>query len=383
MRARVRRFALYLAVLVAAVSIRAWSRDMPIVFSDPAPGLVGVFHIHSDTSHDGRVSYQDMIEAGQEIGADFLVFTEHNLLVERAQPAEGPLVVSGTELSARPGHLLQLGLDTVPGSAMRDSTGLVGFIQSRGGLAIAAHPESLKRPWNGSDADLNGLEVVSTSSDLRHKVAAGYPGLAAALAVYPLNREVAVAQLYRRDDAALARWDSQADPAIVGLCGTDTHGWVAPASQFRTWLIVLDAWDAPRPSIGPDDVVERLRDGRFICVAGLLDGVAPEFVFSARGATGRYPQGSSVPVTDVSALEVDAPREPVSSSVLVLLKDGEEVARTSETRLTYTDMEPGTYRVEIWASLPRLMWGDFDVPVLYSNRIRLEPAIRADSGSEE
>jgi hypothetical protein len=264
----VRRAALYLALLLGVLAIRVWSRTLPAVFSNPASGLVGVFHIHSDTSHDGRVPYQEMIEAGREIGADFLVFNEHNLFADRAQPAEGPLIVSATELSTPQGHLIQLGLDTVPGSAMRDSIGLIDFIQGHGGLAIAAHPESPKRPWNGPDESLDGLEIASTSSDLRHKVAAGYPGLIAALSVYPVNRSLVVAQLYRRDDAALARWDALTDPRVVGLCGTDTHGWIASATQFRTWQVVLDAWDPSRTSVGPDDVIERLAEGRFICVAG-------------------------------------------------------------------------------------------------------------------
>jgi hypothetical protein len=367
-----RRVALYLVMLLGVLAIRAWSRDMPAVFSGSPAGLVGVFHIHSDTSHDGRVPYAEMVEAGREISADFLVFTEHNVFADRAQPADGPLVVSGIELSTRSGHLHQLGLDTVPEPAMRDSAGLIDFIHSQGGLAIAAHPESPKRPWDGSDEDLDGLEIASTSSDVRHKTAAGYPGLAAVLAVYPLNPSLAMAQLYRRDDAALARWDARPDPGVVGLCGTDTHGWVASETQFRTWQIVLDAWDPPRAAIGPDDVIERLGEGRFFCVAGLLDGTAAEFRFTARGEAGEYQQGATAALDDVSALEIVARRPPGSSATMVLLRDGEEVGRTTETRLTYTDLEPGTYRVEIWAPIPRLLWGQSDVPVLYSNRIRLE-----------
>ena len=372
-RTRVRRAAVYLVLLVGVLAIRAWSRTLPAVFSDSATGLTGVFHIHSDTSHDGRVPYRELVRAGVEIGADFLVFAEHNVFADRAQPVDGPLIISGTELSARPGHLIQLGLDTVPGSAMRDSEGLIGFIRARGGLAIAAHPESPKRPWNGPDEQLSGLEIVSTSADLRHKIAAGYPALAAALAVYPVNRALAMAQLYRRDDAALARWDAQSDPGVVGLCGTDTHGWVAPAAQYSTWRIVLDPWNPPLSSVSPDDVVDRLGEGRFVCVAGLLRGGAPEFRFTARGDASEVHQGSSVAIESVSALEVVVGRAPESGATLVLIRDGEEVARTDQDRLSYTDLAAGTYRVEIRAPLPRLLWGEFEVPVLYSNRIRLEP----------
>ena len=373
MRARVRQALLYLLLILVVLAARAWSRSMPRVFSEPAAGLVGVFHVHSDASHDGRVPYDEMIEDGRSIGADFLVFVEHNVRVDRAQPPDGPLVVSATELSARPGHLIQLGLDTVPDPAMRDSAALVGFIRSLGGLAIAAHPESPKRPWNGPDEGLDGLEVVSTSADLRVKLAAGYPGLAAALSVYPINRPLAVAQLYRRDDATLRRWDALPDPGVIGLCGTDTHGWIAPRTQYRTWIVVLDAWETPKSDVGPEDVTARLGEGRFVCVAGLLEGAAPDFRFSARGDSVVAHQGSSVAVDSVSQIEVVAPLESGSRATLLLLRDGAEVARTDSSRLVYPNPTPGTYRVEVLAPLPRLLWGEFEVPVLYSNRIRLEP----------
>jgi len=372
-RFRIRQALLYLLLILAVLAVRAWSRDMPAVFAASAAGLVGVFHIHSDASHDGRVSYEEMIEDGRSIGADFLVFVEHNVHTRRTQPPDGPLVVSATELSARPGHLIQLGLDTIPEPAMRDSAALVDFIQSLGGLAIAAHPESPKRPWNGQDEGLDGLEIVSTSADLRVKVAAGYPGLVAALSVYPVNRSLAVAQLYRRDDAALLRWDALPDPAVIGLCGTDTHGWVSPRTQYRTWIVVLDAWETPKSDVGPEDVIARLAEGRFVCVAGLLEGAAPDFRFTARGESAVTHQGSSVAVDSVSRLEVVAPLVPGSRATLRLLRDGEEVARSDSSRLVHPNPTPGTYRVEVLAPLPRLLWGEFEVPVLYSNRIRLEP----------
>jgi len=109
-----RRIAGIVALLLVAATIRVWTRDLPEFAADPSAGLRGVFHIHSDASHDGRVPYSEMIEAGRFLEVDFLVFTEHNLRPERLQPRGGPIVVSASELSTAFGHLIQLGLDSVP-----------------------------------------------------------------------------------------------------------------------------------------------------------------------------------------------------------------------------------------------------------------------------
>lgn len=357
-------------VLVAA-TIRVWTRDLPEFAADPTAGLRGVFHIHSDASHDGRVPYAELTDAGRLLEVDFLVFTEHNRRPDRLQPRDGPIVVSASELSTTFGHLIQLGLDTVPKKAMRDSTGLLDFLHKNGAIAIASHPESPKRPWKGQDSGLDGFEIASSSTDLRVRTEEGYIGLVGPLAAYPVNRTLALAQLYRRDDAALARWDAQPDPSVFGICGTDTHGWIAAELQYRTWQVLLDPWEQPPPSVTPDDIINRLTEGRFICIASLLPGNAPRFRFTAESDGRSLPQGSSIPIDSVSRLTVSAPIFTDWLATIVLLRDGIPIDQTEAGSLVYTALEPGTYRVEVRARIPRLLWGSFEVPVLYSNRIEL------------
>lgn len=368
---RLRETAGVLVLVLAAAAIRAWSRDLPAYRADSSAGLRGVFHIHSDASHDGRVSYEDLIEAGRRLDIDFLVFTEHNRRPDRGQPLTGPIVVSGSELSTAFGHLIQLGLDTVPGKAMRDSTGLLGFLREHGALGIAAHPESPKRPWTGPDSMLSGFEITSSSVDFRLKAGRRYVGAAGPLAAYVVNRPLALAQFYRRDDEALARWDARPDPSVFGICGTDTHGWIAPHFQYRTWQVVLDPWDKSSRAVTPADIIIRLAEGRFICLASLLEGDAPQFRFVAEGNGRTVPQGSDVSMDSVARLVVSAPVFAGWPASIVLLRDGVPVSRSESEVLVYDALVPGTYRVEVRVRLPRLLWGSFEVPVLYSNRIRL------------
>jgi hypothetical protein len=370
-KTRLRRTAGVLILVLAAAAIRVSSRDLPAYRADSSAGLRGVFHIHSEASHDGRVPYQDMIEAGRRLDVDFLVFTEHNRRPDRPQPRDGPVVVSGTELSTAFGHLIQLGLDTVPKKAMRDSTGLLEFLREQGAVAIAAHPESPKRPWTGSDSGLNGFEITNSAVDFRTKAGRRYVGVTGPLAAYVVNRTLALGQLYRRDDAALARWDARPDPSVFGICGTDTHGWISPRLQYRTWQVVLDPWDRPSQDVTPTDIINRLAEGRFICLAGLLEGDAPRFRFTAEGKGRTVPQGSDASIDSVARLLVSAPVFAGSPASIVLFRDGVQVSRTDSEFLAYDVLAPGTYRVEVRARLPRLAWGSFEVPVLYSNRIRL------------
>jgi hypothetical protein len=372
-------FGLLVAVTAAYL---AW-RPVPRFVPDPT-GVVrlqGGFHVHSDSSHDGRVSAAEELKGAAELGLDFLVFTEHNKHPEHPSPEGGPLAVPGTELSTKYGHLIYLGLREVPegGSPLRDGPDLIDSLAAHGALlTVLAHPTSPKRPWNGPVARVGGLEIVSTSADARVK---GDPitGILVPLLALPVNSRLALAQLYRRDAAALAIWDRDGNPAMLGFCGLDAHGWLPPRLDLSTWRIVLDPWpEAPRP-LTANAVIERLRTGRFFCVAGEFAGAAPRFSFTAATAAGPVPPGRSVPGADAEALEVEAPAATSRTAPVpvttVLLRDGAEVARTDESTLRFDGgpggLPAGTYRVELRLPIPDVFFGSHETTVAYSNRIRV------------
>ncbi|HEM46505.1 MAG TPA: hypothetical protein ENO23_05605 [Alphaproteobacteria bacterium] len=376
-----------LALLLAAGG-RTALRELPRLVSAgtagpgaEAPRLRGVFHVHSDASHDGRTPATEQLAAASRLGLDFVVFTEHNAQPVHPTPAGGPVAVPGTELSTPYGHLVYLGYGEVPPEDdTRARIGIVDSLDARGALTVLSHPTSPRRPWIGRRAGVDGLEIASTSSNAR-VWADPFPGILPGLFALPLNPELAVAQLYRRDDAALRMWDRLEDPSVIGLCGTDAHGWIDPALDFRTWQIVLDPWEraADPPTAGA--LVERLATGRFICVAGLVAEDAPRFSFTAVSRDGSVVhQGGSAPAARVSALEVDSPvpmgaagADGASGLTTVLLRDGVEAARTTGRTLRLPDPAAGTYRVEVRARIPAVFFGGRVVPVLYSNRIRVTP----------
>lgn len=383
MARRGRRWLRATLVVAGSVGLAAgWValRDVPTF--EPATGaseagtrLRGVFHVHSDSSHDGRVPATDHMEAADLLGLDFVVFAEHDARPRHADSPGGAVAVSGTELSTRYGHLVVLGYPEVPPPGpLRESIGLIDSLEAGGAFTILAHPASPRRPWRGRRAAADGLEIASTSSSARVK---GDPiiRLAAPLFALPFNPRLALAQLYRRNTAALVMWDRIEDASMVGFCSVDAHGWLPGELNLRTWQLVLDAWPIDDPDPTAAEVVQRLETGRFSCLAALVapkTGPAPRFAFRAEGPAGRIPQGRAVPRDSIRALVVEAPELTGGGEVsTVLLRDGTEVARTTDPLLRWEDPVPGAYRVEVWIHVPRVFWGSRRLPVLYSNRIRV------------
>lgn len=370
-------------VVVGSIGVAAgWVafRDVPTLAPAP-PGFEdgrrwrGVFHVHSDSSHDGRVPAAEHMEAADLLELDFVVFAEHNVRPLHADSPGGALAVPGTELSTRYGHLVYLGYPEVPEPGpLREAIGLVDSLNARGAFTILAHPASPRRPWLGRRAAAGGLEIASTSSSARVK---GDPitGLAAPLFALPFNSRLALAQLYRRNIAALGMWDRIESSPMVGLCSVDAHGWIPGELDLRTWQLVLDGWPAAGPAPTTDDVVQRLAAGRFGCLAALVapkTGPPPRFSFTAEGPDGSVPQGRSVPRDSVRALVVEAPELVGGGEVTtVLLRNGIEVDRTTEPMLRFDDPAPGSYRVEVRIDVPGVFVGSRHLPVVYSNRIRV------------
>lgn len=373
------------AALVAVGSIglaATWValRDVPMLApgapaADGSPRLRGVYHVHSDSSHDGRVPAAEHMAAADRLALDFVVFAEHNARPVHPSSPGGAMAVPGTELSTRYGHLVYLRYAEVPQPGpLREAIGLVDSLNARGAFTILAHPASPRRPWVGRRAGAGGVEIASTSSSARVK---GDPitGLLAPLFALPLNPRLALSQLYRRDDAALEIWDGIEDAPLVGFCSVDAHGWIDGELNLRTWQLVLDPWPAAGAEPTAEEIVERLAAGRFSCLAALLapaTGPPPRFSFRAEGPDGTLPQGRSVSHDSIGFLVVEAPELSDGGEVTtVLLRDGVEVERTTRATLRFGDPVPGTYRAEVRIDAPDVFAGRRHLPVIFSNRIRV------------
>lgn len=105
-------------------------------------------HVHTTRySPDSLIDPDDLIERAREVGLDGVVITEHDAqwdpdeLDDLRGRADGLVVLSGVEVSAREGHFLVYGLpdldDVEPGIALAD---LIRVVRGREAAIVAAHP---------------------------------------------------------------------------------------------------------------------------------------------------------------------------------------------------------------------------------------------------
>lgn len=158
--------------------------DTTVVRFDP--------HVHSRASHDGDETVDRILHHASEIGLDAIAVTDHDtieasLRAATLAPRYGLIGIPGVEISTRDGHLLGLGIETMP-APNRSFEATVRAIRERGGVAIVPHP--FQRIRHGvrkrSLTDCDAIEVYNAwlLTGYRNRRARtfaarrGYPGVA-------------------------------------------------------------------------------------------------------------------------------------------------------------------------------------------------------------
>ncbi|HTO70012.1 MAG TPA: hypothetical protein VMR31_09150 [Myxococcota bacterium] len=196
--------------------------------------LVGVVHVHHAPSHDSSAPFEAVLAGADQAGLDFVVLTEH-ADVARAAPLPGAelagvhvapsgrriLVLVGAEFATRDGHLLGLAIEHAVPAAGRAGADVIADVHAQGGFAVVPHPFS-HGGWHAWDAGFDGLEVQNTASDFTRLWGPLLPFRLARFAFDPADE---LAELWRRPDAELAKWDEllAAGRRVAGFAGADAH----------------------------------------------------------------------------------------------------------------------------------------------------------------
>ncbi|MFA9517599.1 CehA/McbA family metallohydrolase [Halopenitus sp. H-Gu1] len=121
-------------------------------------------HVHSAASYDGHEPIELILEHAADIGLDGVVITDHDVLSESVRAAEiaaeyGLIGIPGVEVSTAHGHLLAIGVESMPPHRVSYEE-TVEWIHDHGGVAIVPHPFQRSRHGvrqrdipTGSDAD--------------------------------------------------------------------------------------------------------------------------------------------------------------------------------------------------------------------------------------
>jgi len=341
--------------------------------------LVGNMHMHTPYS-DGEKWHAEIAEAALAAGLDFIIVTDHNVLVRGVEGyyenENGRLLLlTGEEIhnprrQPQASHLLVYGVDAELAPHAADPQGLINAVNAHHGYSFLAHPHEKdcrlfdydNLGWHDWDIDgFTGLEIWNYMSSFVNRLADRIDDLPLHFTLLDkltalrlaLNPEKTVTMPER---ATLDLWDEllAAGKTISAVGNSDAHGTpmqMGPIKRiifpyeflFRavnTHLLV------PEPLNG-----ELERDKRMILraigkgnswVGYDLPHATQGFRFSGHGRAKGY-CGERVQLDAGATLQVITP----AKATIKIIRHGEIVAAAeNETSLTHIPIDPGAYRVE-------------------------------------
>jgi predicted metal-dependent phosphoesterase TrpH len=236
-------------------------------------------HVHSEASYDGHEPVELILEHAADIGLDAVVITDHDVCSESVRAAElaaeyGLIGIPGVEVSTAHGHLLAIGVDSMPPHRVPyDET--VEWIHDHGGVAIVPHPfqrsrHGVRRRYIPTKADASGIATEGDGAASSPTAAdGGEPSPATADGEAPIGAdgatppsgvdaiEVFNAWLFTGYRNRKARRFA-AENALPGVAASDAHTLEYVGRAF-TEVEIDDA--ASIDAVESADVLEAIRDG--------------------------------------------------------------------------------------------------------------------------
>jgi hypothetical protein len=342
----------------------------------------GNIHMHTVYS-DGSGHFEDLVEAANRAGLDFIFVTDHNVLVRKDEEGyrQGVLTLVGQEVhdSNRPvpgNHLLCLGVHEDVTAMAADPQQLIDAVNDQGALAFLAHPiEAFTNlipkhfSWhNWEVTGYRGIELWNYMSTFRPHVTSKTRAIL--IGYFPhWFTEGPLPQM-------LAKWDELlAARPTVAIGGTDVHAQHYQIGIFRRCFLpyrhctqavnthilsrrpLRRVKDNRRRDIHDDHVyhdrqivMEALANGH--CWIGYdLAGPTQGFRFHAQNEHGTTVMGGTLPppVKGETHFCAMAP----ASAIIRLIHNGRVVCEVNGKRLEFLNTQPGVYRVEVW----KRRWG--------------------------
>ncbi len=200
----------------------------------------GALHVHSDLSHDGRMSLPAIAEFYRSRGYTFVAMGEHSqdmnaesvakLVAQCSSLSDGGFcMIPGIEFTCTPTALHVLGVGVVQLTPESDPVRVAQHIRTNEGFAILAHPSRLE--WTFSSELWDAVHAVEVWN-------VGYDGK----------------YVPRKDALAKFRSIQELHPHLMAIASHDLH---QPGGYYEVTVEV----DVEKPS--RSSVLERLRRGEF------------------------------------------------------------------------------------------------------------------------
>jgi len=324
----------------------------------------GSIHNHTVYS-DGTGTIDDLVSAASRTGLDFLIITDHNVLIDQSQQGwrQGVLTLLDIEvndpaLEPERNHCLTLNVSEDVSPFAEDPQRLIDEVRQRGGLTFLAHPIDLPGklipecfPWTAWDIDgFTGVELWNFMSEFRP---------------YATSKAKAVLMAYFPQyfttgpwPEMLAKWDEllQERP-VVAIGGPDAHAQIYQLGPLQRRFLPYDyCYRAVNTHIlTPEPFNRDFEHDKALLYEALAAGRAwigydmvhatEGFVFVGENRDGLVHMGEEISLSDELTLHVHTP----APGHIKLIRSGSGVVAESKGReLRYRPEQPGAYRVEVW-----------------------------------
>lgn len=337
--------------------------------------ITGCIHIHSNYS-DGTRSIEDIAGIADEVGLDFLIFTDHMTLQGLKDGKEGyygkTLALVGYEINDRnnKNHYLAIGLD----EALPEGLTAAEYVRQtaeKGGIGIIAHPDEIRShlpkypsyPWTEwGVSEYDGIEIWNHMSEWMEGLTR-YNQLV--MAVNPRK------YLKQPTDRILSLWDTvNMERKVAGIGSIDAHGYPYKLGPFklvifpykvqfksiRTHLIL----DRPLSKNAPEareQIFKAIKQCN-IFISNYRRGDASEFYVDIVEEGKVVGIGQEAVYEEGAVMNIRLPKP----GEVIIIKDGATYCNFRGESGTIPVSGPGLYRVEVYRF--RKGW-------IYTNHIRL------------
>ena len=331
---------------------------------------VGNLHMHTPYS-DGEASHAQIAQMALQAGLDFVVVTDHNVLVQGVEGYYGSddagyvLLLAGEEVHDQArlpqvNHLLVYGVEKELAQCAHDPQQLIDAVNTAGGLCFLAHPNDQNIEWMHEYAipwvDLQvsrytGLEIWNYMSSAKELMPTPISTIRAAFRPEEM--------MIGPNPKTLELWDSLLSKGyrVVGIGNSDAHGTTYHMGPLSHIVYPYDFLFScvnthvllPLPLTGSHErdktaIYRALRNGNCFISYDLL-GDSRTFRYSAHGSSTATIMGGTIKLGPGVTLQAKMPIR----CHFKMIHQGKVVAEVEDREnMTYTAHAGGAYRVEVW-----------------------------------
>ncbi|WP_291516147.1 hypothetical protein [Bdellovibrio sp. ArHS] len=333
----------------------------------------GVMNVHTDLS-SGSAPASFVISSAKLANLDFLMFTDLNIfnMPTTFESYHGNLLVfSAGKYSYLDSRLIYYSLnqESIGNNLGEAQVKLADLLSQKTGaskesLTILTHPYKAGYSWNGEiPTGLDGFELLNMKSLVNRAWEESKISTIWSLLIYPFNPRLSFLRLYTEPTDEIALLDKLSQQRRIVVFGaTEASARVIPLAnyfirfpsykrsfEFMSNHILMKSELTGSFNGDRTKIFNALKNGNFYIALDML-GDPKGFVATIESESKSHLMGSEVKLSKNMSLKVTLPTKPKDFFEIMIVKNGEVVARINEPETVYPITSPGVYRVQVRVS---------------------------------